>query len=127
MERISRSDALRKCIVMFEALRRLTGKGNAGLEAATGAEESYEMNCQVLEQLREMLREMEAGEQQAEVVRAVQALQAEKRKTVELVRAEAAKEAGEQINGLRNVLGLELKDWQTEIMEAGRPPERMIL
>ena len=127
MERISRSDALRKCIVMFEALRRLTGKGNAGLEAAPGAEESYEMNCQVLEQLREMLREMEAGEQQAEVVRAVQALQAEKRKTVELVRAEAAKEAGEQINGLRNVLGLELKDWQTEIMEAGRPPERMIL
>ena len=127
MDKLSRSDVIRKCIVMFEALKRLTGKGNAGLEPANGAEESYDMNCQVLDELREMLREMEAGEQDAEIVRAVKLLEDERKKTIEMIRAEHTEEARETMTELRKALNLEPKDWQNEIMEAGRPPERLDL
>lgn len=108
MQKISRSDAIRKCIVLFEALKRLTGKGNAGMEPARGAEESFDMTEQVLAELREMLREMEKGKREPEFMRAYRALQDEQRKTKELIPAQMA-------------------DWQTEIMQAGGPPERMDL
>lgn len=62
MIRITRSEVLRKCIILFDALKRVASKGNAGLEAARGAEEEFEMNTAIAAELREMLREMEAGE-----------------------------------------------------------------
>ena len=106
METITRSEAIRKCIVIFEALRRMTGKGSAGLEAARGAEEAYDMNVQILDHLRGILREMETGTREPEVVKAYRALQDEQRKTKELIPAGVA-------------------DWQMEIMQTGKPPERM--
>ena len=58
MEKLSKSDALRKCIVVFEAIKRAASKGNAGIEPERGAEESFYLDCQVLERLREMLLDM---------------------------------------------------------------------
>lgn len=60
-EKISRPEALRKCIVVFEAMKRVTSKGNAGLEPERGAEGEFWTDCGVLETLRDMLREMESG------------------------------------------------------------------
>ena len=60
-EKISRPEALRKCIVVFEAMKRVTSKGNAGLEPERGAEEEFWTDCGVLKTLRDMLREMESG------------------------------------------------------------------
>ena len=59
---MTRSDVIRKCIVVFDAIKRAASKGNAGLEPAEGMEESWRNDCEICEQLREMLREMEAGE-----------------------------------------------------------------
>lgn len=68
MERMTKSEVLRKCIVIFEALKRVASKGNAGLEAARGAEDEYRMDSECCEVLREMLREMQAEGQKPEVV-----------------------------------------------------------
>ena len=62
MIKISRSDALRKCIVVFEAIKRAASKGNAGIVPERGAEDSFYLDSAILEQLREMLRDMEATE-----------------------------------------------------------------
>ena len=62
MTRITRSEVLRKCIIVFDALRRVASKGNAGLEPALGAEDEFEMDTAITAELRQMLREMEAGE-----------------------------------------------------------------
>ena len=62
MEKLTRGDVLRKCIVVFDAIRRAASKGNAGLEAVKGAEESFRTDTQICDTLREMLRELEAGE-----------------------------------------------------------------
>ena len=58
MEKLSKSDALRKCIVVFEAIKRAASRGNAGIEPERGAEESFYLDCQVLERLREMMLDM---------------------------------------------------------------------
>ena len=110
MNKLSRSDALRKCIVVFEAIRRMSGKGNAGLEPERGAEEQFDMANQVLENLREMLRAMEAGE-------------------------DALRQAEEQLKANRDELAQiqeqmqrqweSLKGWQQERIMAGGPPERL--
>lgn len=63
MDKLSRSDVLRKCIVVFEAIRRAASKGNAGLVPERGAEESFYTDSEILRVLREMLRDLEAGEQ----------------------------------------------------------------
>lgn len=60
---MSRAEALRKCIIVFDAMKRVSSKGNAGLEAARGAEESFRMDCEICEVLREWLREMEGGQE----------------------------------------------------------------
>ena len=62
---MTRGDVLRKCIVVFDAIKRAASKGIAGLEAAEGMEESFRNDCEICEVLREMLREMEAGEAKA--------------------------------------------------------------
>lgn len=62
MEKLTRGDVLRKCIVVFDAIRRAASKGNAGLEPVKGAEESFQTDSEICDTLREMLRELEAGE-----------------------------------------------------------------
>lgn len=59
---MTRGDVLRKCIIVFDAIKRLDSKGNAGLEPEKGAEEEFRMVTEICDMLREMLREMEAGE-----------------------------------------------------------------
>ena len=58
---MKRAEALRKCLIVFDALRRVSSKGNAGLEPLEGAEESFETDSEICQVLREWLREMEAG------------------------------------------------------------------
>ena len=58
---MTRAEVLRKCLIVFDALRRVSSKGNAGLEAVPGAEESFRADAEICQVLREWLREMEAG------------------------------------------------------------------
>ena len=58
---MTRAEVLRKCLIVFDALRRVSSKGNAGLEALPGAEESFRADAEICQVLREWLREMEAG------------------------------------------------------------------
>lgn len=58
---MKRAEALRKCLIVFDALRRVSSKGNAGLEPLEGAEESFETDSEICQVLREWLREMESG------------------------------------------------------------------
>lgn len=62
MAGMTRSDVLRKCIIVFDAIKRAASKGNAGLEPARGAEESFRTDCEICDVLREWLREMEGGQ-----------------------------------------------------------------
>jgi len=61
MGKMSRGDVLRKCIVVFDAIKRVASQGNAGLLAREGKEKSFDMDCEICETLREMLRELEGG------------------------------------------------------------------
>lgn len=63
---MTRSDVLRKCIIVFDAIKRAASKGNAGLGPVKGAEESFQTDCEICDVLREWLREMEAGEKTKE-------------------------------------------------------------
>lgn len=60
--KISRTDILRKCIIVFDAMRRVASKGNAGLEPAKDAEESFWLDTAICDGLREWLQEIEAGQ-----------------------------------------------------------------
>lgn len=60
---MTRGDALRKAIVVFDAIRRASSKGNAGLEPEKGDENSFKNCMEICDLLREMLRELEAGEE----------------------------------------------------------------
>ena len=62
--KISRTDILRKCIIVFDAMRRVASKGNAGLEPAKDAEESFWLDTAICDGLREWLQEIEAGHQE---------------------------------------------------------------
>ena len=62
MERITKSEALRKAIIVFDALKRACSRGNAGLEPERGMEDSFWTDSSVAEQLREILRDIEATE-----------------------------------------------------------------
>lgn len=59
--KMPRADILRKCIIVFEGLRRYASKGNAGLEAEKGAEDSFTLDDMIVQGLKEWLREIEAG------------------------------------------------------------------
>lgn len=61
---MTKRDVLNKCIIIFEAIRRAASKGNAGMEPAEGMEQSFRTDSEILEILRNMVREMEAGEGQ---------------------------------------------------------------
>ena len=71
MERLSRSDVLRKCIVVFDAIKRAASRGNAGLEPMKGKEESFYTDCEICEQLREMLRDMEDTEKREKAAKEI--------------------------------------------------------
>ena len=58
---MTRAEVLRKCITVFEAIRRMASKGNAGLEPERGAEEEYSTVEECVRVMKEWLREMEAG------------------------------------------------------------------
>ena len=58
---MTRGDVLRKCIIVFDAIKRQSSKGNAGLEPEKGAEEEFAQEQEICDTLRQMLREMEAG------------------------------------------------------------------
>jgi len=109
MIRITRSEVLRKCIIVFDALKRVASKGNAGLEAAWGAEDEFAMDEAVAAELRQMLREMEAGES---------------RKTEEPDATEKLRMVKAQVvaKGIR----AHAAEWQRDIMENG-VPERLDL
>ena len=58
---MTRSDAIRKSIVLMDAVKRIFSKGNAGLEAiGPKYAESFDNSNECAAVLREMLREMEA-------------------------------------------------------------------
>ena len=96
MNSISRRVALEKCIVVFEGIRRAMSKGNAGLEPEKGCEKSFWTDTQILDVLRGMIREMEAGGS-----------------------AEETKEEKEEKPA-------SLRDWQQEIMEHGPPERMIL-
>jgi len=58
---MTRAEALRKSITVFEAIRRMASKGNAGLEPERGAEEEYSTVEECVRVMKEWLREMESG------------------------------------------------------------------
>ena len=60
MDKLTRCDVLRKCVILFEAIKRVASKGGAGLEPANGAEEEFWMDSECLHILRNMIREAEA-------------------------------------------------------------------
>jgi hypothetical protein len=113
MIRITRSEVLRKCIIVFDALKRVASKGNAGLEAAWGAEDEIAMDEAVAAELRQMLREMEAGEsrktEEPDVTGKMRQVKALVKENVELSK------------GIRK-----MAEWQRDIMENG-VPERLDL
>lgn len=61
MNKLTRPDILRKCIVVMEGYRRINSKGDAGLEATAGNGEDYHMSDEIVSGLKEWLREIEAG------------------------------------------------------------------
>ena len=58
---MTRAEVLRKCITVFEAIRRMTSKGNAGLEPERGAEEEYSTVDECIRIMKDWMREMESG------------------------------------------------------------------
>lgn len=59
--KLTRSEVLRKCIIVFDAIKRASSKSNIGLEPMPGKEESFQTDSDICDTLREMLRELEAG------------------------------------------------------------------
>ena len=62
MQKLTRGDVLRKCITVFEAIRRMASKGNAGLEPERGAEEEYSTVDECIRIMKEWMREMQSTE-----------------------------------------------------------------
>ena len=106
MRKLSRQEVVRKAITVFEAIRRMTSKGGAGLEPERGAEEEYNCVDDCTQQLREILREMQEHDHERELQRMVQ-------ERYEKILRSAQDDKGE------------MKDWQKEA--AGGPPERLVL
>ena len=106
--KLTKSEVLRKCIIVFDAIRRATSKGGAGLVPDDGKETSFYMDQEICDRLREMLLEAQWAEHE-------EAQKAEEEKRIRRMQeARERKEDGE------------LKDWQKDVMENG-PPERLDL
>ena len=61
MGKLSRTDVLSKSITVFEAIRRMASKGNAGLEPERGAEEEFSTVDECIRIMKEWMREIQAG------------------------------------------------------------------
>ena len=72
MQKLSRQEVIRKCIVVFEAIRRMTSKGGASLEPEHGAEDEYDMVNDCTQQLREILKDMQAHDHDRELQKKVE-------------------------------------------------------
>ena len=124
MNKMGRAEALRKCLIVFDALRRVSSKGNAGLEAMPGAEESFQVDTQICEVLREWLREMESGAGIRNVLQGNPLITEET-----LAAAQRMDEAREKLIGKMMQPEpdapkvVELREWQR--IAAERPPERL--
>ena len=134
---MKRTEALRKCLIVFDALRRVSSKGNAGLEPLEGAEESFETDSEICKVLREWLREMENGtpviRMKTDMPQATDAweymLQGGPLVTPETMKAaREMDEAREQLIKQRitpepNVPVIDMREWQR--IAAQKPPERL--
>ena len=49
-------------MTLFEALKRMASQGNAGLVPLQGAEDSFWIDAQILDTLKEMMRETQTAE-----------------------------------------------------------------
>lgn len=65
-EKLTRGDVLNKCITVFEAIRRMASRGNAGLLPEKGAEEEYNTVDECIRIMKEWRREMQAGKPYAQ-------------------------------------------------------------
>ena len=66
MGKLTQEDVIRKCLVVFEALRRRRSRGNAGLEPQEGMEDAFWEDDEICAVLREMIREIQAGKEKKE-------------------------------------------------------------
>ena len=143
---ITRAEALRKSITVFEAIRRMASKGNAGLEPERGAEEEYSTVEECIRVMKEWLQEMESGgvyrmrklekEEKAELAEMLQGNPLMTEETIEAARRvdEARDRMIEKYagGGLMVPNGplepdvpkvVDLREWQR--IAAEKPPERM--
>ena len=128
MNSLSRAEVLRKCLIVFDALKRVYSKGNAGLEALPGWEERYQNDSEICKVLREMLRDMEAPP----------AYRARKLTREEFEELEKKIRTGQETGTILipygpldkrpepNVPQVDVRDWQKEIMENGAPRDNIV-
>ena len=62
MQKLTRYEVLGKCVTLFEALKRMASQGNVGLVPLQGAENSFWIDAQILDTLKEMMRETQTAE-----------------------------------------------------------------
>lgn len=134
---MTRAEVLRKCITVFEAIRRMASRGNAGLEPERGAEEEYSMVDECIRIMKDWMREMEAGlpvfRVKSDMPQATDAweymLQGGPLVTPETMKAaREMDEAREQMIKQRttpepNVPVIDMREWQR--IAAQKPPERL--
>ena len=134
---ITRAEALRKSITVFEAIRRMASKGNAGLEPERGAEDEYSTVEECVRVMKEWLREMESGGgirmrklEKEEYAELAEMLQGNPLMTEETI--EAARRVDEARDRLIKQLTqpepdvpkvVDLREWQR--IAAEKPPERL--
>lgn len=132
---MTRAEVLRKCITVFEAIRRMASKGNAGLEPERGAEEEYCTVDECIRIMKDWMQEMESGAARIrmEMPQATDAweymLQGGPLVTHETMKAaREMDEAREQLIKQRttpepNVPVVDMREWQR--IAAQKPPERL--
>lgn len=134
---MTRAEVLRKCITVFEAIRRMTSRGNAGMEPERGAEEEYSTVDECIGIMKDWMQEMESGPQvyrmKTDMPQATDAweymLQGGPLVTPEtLEAARRMDEARERLIGKTvqpepNVPVIDMRDWQKRV--AQKPPERL--
>lgn len=134
---MTRAEVLRKCITVFEAIRRMASRGNAGLEPERGAEKEYSTFDECIRIMKDWMREMESGapaiRMNTDMPRATDAweymLQGGPLVTPETMKAaREMDEARDQLIKQRttpepNVPVIDMREWQR--IAAQKPPERL--
>ena len=131
---MTRSEVLRKCITVFEAIRRMASKGNAGLEPERGAEDEYSTVDECIRIMKEWMQEMEAGPMiRMEMPQATDSwdylMQGGPLVTTETLEAlrkmDEARERmiGKTVQPEPNVPVIDMREWQR--IAAQKPPERL--